>query len=150
MDRELYRNGEHYFDPTAGEALTNVMSEEWKRRNRRYCPVVYISSRYAGDIKANTLAAKRYARFAMENNAVPVAPHLMYPQFLNDDNPAERDLGMFFAKVLMGRCDEVWFFSDSGYSSGMLSEYSYALKRGYLIRRFTEDCREITQGKRNA
>lgn len=106
-------------------------------------PLVYICSRYAGDVESNVQAAKRYCRFAVENRYVPVAPHLLYPQFLSDENPDERRLGLLFGNVLMDKCDEVWIFGME-LSLGMKAEYERAARKGYKIRRFTADCKEVS------
>jgi hypothetical protein len=36
---------------------------------------------FAGDLELNTIRARRYGRFAVTKNVVPIIPHLMYPQF---------------------------------------------------------------------
>jgi hypothetical protein len=140
----FYRNAEGYFDPVAGEAFSRIAREERKAgRQHIYRPLVYVCSRYAGDVVRNILAAQKFCRFAVNQNMIPVASHLLYPQFLDDRNPAERELGLFFGKILMDKCDEVWIFSDGEYSAGMQAEYDRAVKKGYKIRCFTTDCREI-------
>lgn len=142
--RSNYRNAEGYYDPVAGEALSNIAREERKAgRQRVFRPLVYVCSRYAGDVVRNILAAQKYCRFAVEQNAIPLASHLLYPQILDDENPRERELGLFFGKVLMDRCSEVWIFSDGDYSDGMQAEYDRAVRKGYRIRYFTTDCREV-------
>lgn len=141
MADNIYRNSEGYSDPTAGEAFSRIVREE---RKRRYRPLVYVCSPYAGDTVRNILAAQKYCRFAVDNNAIPLAPHLLYPQFLDDRNPDERDLGLFFGNILMDKCDEVWIFSDGEYSEGMQAEYERAVRKEYRIRYFTTDCRETT------
>lgn len=133
-----YRNSEGYYDPTAGAALAQVRREE---RRRAYKPIVYICSRYAGDIEGNISAARDYCRYAVEKGYIPVASHLLYPQFLDDNDPEQRKLGLFFGNILMDRCDEVWIFGTE-FSSGMQAEYRRAKRRGYRIRHFSEDCRE--------
>lgn len=50
-------------------------------------PIVYICSPYTGDIKANVENARRYCRFAADTGYIPMAPHLLFPQFLDDANP---------------------------------------------------------------
>lgn len=145
----FYRNHEGYIDPTAGEALSRISREEKRHtaekkpvRSVQPRPLVYICSRYSGDVDRNTQAAREYCRFAVKQNAIPVAPHLLYPQFLDDANPAERSLGLYFAKILMDKCDEVWIFSDGEYSAGMRAELERALRKGCKIRFFSTDCRE--------
>lgn len=144
-----YRNSEHYYDPTAGTAISNVLKAE-RAEHKAYRPLVYICSRYAGDVECNVLAARKYCRFAVEQNAIPLAPHLLYPQFLDDASPKERELGLFFGKVLLDKCDELWVFTDGEYSAGMTAEHNRAIKRGYKIRYFDMDCCEITSREEDA
>ncbi|MCH4007687.1 MAG: hypothetical protein LKE59_11165 [Eubacterium sp.] len=142
--RNVYQNSEGYSDPTASIALSHVAAEEKKKR---YRPLVYIVSRYAGDIQENVNDAKRYCRFAVNQGAIPVCSHLLYPQFLKDDDPNERRLGLFFGKLLMDKCDQIWIFSDGDYSSGMQTEYNRAIRRRRTIRYFTTDCHETGDPK---
>ena len=143
----FYRNAEGYFDPVAGEVFSKITREERKaERQRTYRPLIYICSRFAGDVSENILAARKYCRFAVDSNAIPVASHLLYPQFLDDTDPRERELGLFFGNILMDKCDEVWIFSDGEYSTGMKAEYDRAVRKGYKIRFFTTDCRETESG----
>jgi hypothetical protein len=52
--------------------------------------LVYIASPYRGDTEHNHANAVRYCRFAVTQGKMPVAPHIWLPQFLSDDDPAER------------------------------------------------------------
>ena len=99
------RNSEGYPDPTAYEALSLIEEEE--RALRAFRPIVFICSPYAGDIEKNIKAAREYCRFAVGNGYIPVAPHLLFPQFMNDTDPQERELGLFFGNALMSKCSEV-------------------------------------------
>lgn len=45
----------------------------------RDSPVVYICSRYSGDVKRNTEMARRYCRYAVDQGCIPLAPHLILP-----------------------------------------------------------------------
>ena len=101
-------NAECYPDPTAHDALEIIEQEH--RALRAFRPIVYICSPYAGDIEANVAAARRYSRFAVDEGYIPIAPHLLFPQFLNDSDPNERELGLFFGNALMSKCAEVWVF----------------------------------------
>ena len=132
-------NAEGYYDPTAYEAMTNVAKEE--KAFFAFRPVVYICSPYAGDIETNVKAAQRYSRFAVDSGYLPIAPHLLFPQFLDDNKPDERDLGLQFGNALMDRCAEVWVFG-SQVSRGMKAEIERAKQRHYKIRCFTERCEE--------
>lgn len=132
-------NAEGYPDPTAYEALSAVERAE---RRRAYRPTVFICSPLAGNVERNLSNARRYARFALDKGMVPFAPHLLYPQFLDDTDKEERNLGIFCGLVFLSKCEELWVFG-SVYSKGMRVEIAKARKRGLLIRFFSEDCEEV-------
>lgn len=129
-------NPEHYPDPTAAEALANVEREE---RNRKLC--VFVCSPYAGDVLKNTSNARRYLKFAADKGAVPFAPHLLYPQIMDDRDPKQRKQGLFFGMVWLRKCDEIWVFGNR-VSNGMKLEIAEARKRRIPVRYFTENCEE--------
>ena len=133
-------NAERYYDPTAYEALSAIEKEE--KALRAFRPIVYICSPYAGDVEKNVEAAQKYSRFAVDKGYIPIAPHLLFPQFLNDRNPKERQLGLFFGNALMSKCSEVWVFG-SRISAGMEDEIKRARWKSYRLRYFTENCKEV-------
>ena len=133
-------NSEGYPDPTAHGALEIIEQEE--HAFRAFRPIIYICSPYAGDIKANAAAARRYSRFSVDTAYIPIAPHLLFPQFLDDANPKERELGLFFGNTLMSKCSEVWVFG-SRISEGMKAEINRAKWKNYRLRYFTEECQEV-------
>ena len=132
-------NSEAYSDPTPFAALGAIEVE--MEQARGYRPTVYICSPYAGDVKANVANARKYCRFAVAEGYIPLAPHLLFPQFLNDSNPVEREMGMHFGNVLMGICRELWVFGDE-VSKGMDKEIRRARNKGLRIRRFGADLKE--------
>ncbi len=133
-------NSEGYYDPTAYEALAAIEKEE--KAAKAFRPLVYICSPYAGDVEKNVKAAQSYSRFAVDKGYIPVTPHLLFPQFLNDADPAERSLGLFFGNALMSKCSEVWVFG--GYiSPGMNAEINRAKRKNYPIRYFSDKCKEV-------
>ena len=134
------RNSEGYPDPTVYEALSLIEKEE--RELRAFRPIVYICSPYAGDIEKNVKAARVYSRFAVDRGFIPFAPHLLFPQFMDDTNPQERELGLFFGNALMSKCSEVWVFG-SVISPGMQAEIKRARWKNYRLRYFTEDLKEV-------
>ena len=105
-------NCEGYYDPTAYEALTRIENEARKLRSFR--PVVYICSPLSGDVEGNQGKAARYCRFAVDAGYIPIAPHLYFPRFMDDDNPRERNLALFMDIVLLSKCAELWVFGDTG------------------------------------
>ena len=135
-------NSEGYADPTAFEAMTKITKEE-KAKNSAFRPLVYICSPYSGEIETNVEAAKRYSRLAVDKGCIPLTPHLLFPQFLDDDIPEERELGLFFGNILMSKCSEVWVFGER-ISAGMESEIKRARWKNYRLRYFSESCEEMT------
>ena len=133
-------NNEGYYDPTAYEALSIIEKEE--RALRAFRPIVFICSPYAGEVEENIRAARRYSRFAVDKGYIPIAPHLLFPQFLNDAAPNERQLGLFFGDALMSKCSEVWVFG-SRISAGMETEIKRAKWKNYRLRYFNESCEEV-------
>lgn len=136
MENRKY-NAEGYKDLTPYKAIQAM--ERKKRPHFAYHPMVYICSPYAGNIAENLRNAQRYSRFAVDQGFLPITPHLLYPQFLDDDLQRERDLGMFFGIVLMSKCSEVWVFGDY-ISSGMKTEIELAKRKGYTVKFFDGEC----------
>lgn len=133
-------NAEGYYDPTTYEALSAIEAEE--KALRAFRPIVYICSPYAGNIEANIAAAQRYSRHAVDIGYIPIAPHLLFPQFMNDTDPNEREMGLFFGNALMSKCSEVWVFG-STISAGMEAEIKRARWKNYRLRYFNENCEEV-------
>lgn len=130
--KDLRQNAEGYFDPTPYQAVL-------KAPHFGFHPVVYIASAYAGDVETNTEKARKYARFAVDEGCIPIVPHLLFPQFM--DEKTERDKALFFARIVMDRCLEVWVFGAP--THGMRLEIARAKKHRKLIRYFTESLEEV-------
>ena len=111
---------------------------------RAYRPLVYICSPLSGDVDGNMEKARQYCRFALEQGQIPLAPHLMFPQFMDDDDAEERELAIFMGIVLMGKCSEVWVFGES-LSEGMRKEILIAKRRSQPVRYFDSDCKEVVK-----
>ena len=126
-------NHEGYHDPTAYEALSNMSKNHFR-------PIVYVCSPYAGDVERNTANARRYCRFVVDRGCLPIAPHLLCPQFMREDD--ERDLALFMDIVLLTKCAELWVFGDA-ITRGMGIEITRAMRKGQRIRYFTKECEEV-------
>ena len=90
-------------------------------------------------MEGNTLKARKYSRFAVDQGAIPIAPHLLFPQFLKEET--ERELAMQMNMVLLAHCLELWVFG-SFISEGMEMEIERAKQKRMKIRYFTEDLKE--------
>ncbi|WP_312645463.1 DUF4406 domain-containing protein [Hydrogenoanaerobacterium sp.] len=94
--------------------------------------LIYVASPYAGDIEKNTEFAKKACRHVMNEGHAFFAPHLLYPQLLNDANPDERQAGLDMGIAVLGKCDELWACGDR-ISSGMQAEIDLAKQLGIPI-----------------
>lgn len=142
-------NSEGYYDPTTYEALKNVdraqreaRQQELKKSTPGFRPLVYICSPYSGDTVAHTRDAQRYSRFAVDQRCIPLAPHLLFPQFMDDTNSRDRTLALFMGNVLMSKCQEVWVFGEN-ISAGMSQEIDQAERHNMTIRYFSSQCTEV-------
>ena len=83
-----------------------------------------------------------YSRFAVDQGYLPITPHLLFPQFMDDSNEAERNLAMRMNIILLTKCAELWAFGDR-ISKGMSIEIARARRKGQTVRFFTDDCKEV-------
>lgn len=83
--------------------------------------LIYVASPYAGDIERNTEFAKRACLFVKNEGCAFFAPHLLYPQVLDDNDPEDRQYALETGKEILEWCDELWVFGDI-ISSGMEAE----------------------------
>ena len=97
-----------------------------RRENKR----VFICSRYIGDIEHNIEVALALCRVAVKAGHAPFAPHLLYTRFLDEDDPAQRELGISLGLRFMEACDEVWVYAAEGVSDGMRREMEHARHLG--------------------
>jgi len=94
--------------------------------------LVYIASPYSGDIENNVKLARDYCRFAVSEGVNPVAAHLLYPQFLKDNDLEQRQLGLALALELLRKCDQIWVFGEY-ISKGMAGEIDEAERVGITV-----------------
>lgn len=135
-------NSEGYYDPTAYATLTAIEKEA--RQSREFRPLVYICSPLSGAMQQNQENVRRYCRFAVDSGAIPLSPHLYFPQFMSDANPAERNLALFMDIVLLSKCSELWVFGEI-ISKGMSIEIEKAKRKGQPVRYFTDECKEVSK-----
>lgn len=89
---------------------------------------VFICSPYGADKEWGTRFAKAACRDLFEHGYIPVAPHLYFPQFLDDDSQFEREFGIEAGHEMMRTCDEIFvYLIDSTLSEGMQSDIDFAI-----------------------
>jgi len=94
--------------------------------------LVYICSPLRGDTERNIAKAVGYCRFAATQGVVPLAPHIIFTQFLDDEISEERELGLQMGLELLKYCQELWVFGDR-VSDGMSGEIEVAKRNGITI-----------------
>lgn len=129
----MYKNPEGYADPVPFYAISNMNKEQ-----KRYRPMVYICSAYNGDIEGNVIKARKYSRYAVDKGVIPIAPHLLLPQFMKEET--ERELAMFMDIAILSKCKELWVFGEP--TSGMQNEIAYAERKQMTVKYFNEDMEE--------
>ena len=104
--------------------------------------LVYVCSPLSGDMKLNQARARVYCNEVVRKGNIPYAPHLLFTQFMNDEDEADRKLALDMGVEMLDRCDEVWAFYHYGISSGMSMEIAYAKEHNkpivYLDREVAE------------
>lgn len=109
--------------------------------------LVYICSAYRGggsgpaEMEPNVARANRYCRFAMQSGVVPLAPHTIFTQFLDDTAPEERMTGLNLGREILARCAELWCFGRI--TEGMRQELDLAAKWCIPIRYYDTSCKEV-------
>ena len=108
----------------------------------KYYPLVYVCSPFRGTIDENIINARKYSRFTFDEKNIPITPHLLYPQFINDNDLFERNIAIHKINyVLIGLCKEMWVFGDV-ITEGMEREILIAKKRKMRIRYFSKEIKE--------
>ena len=105
-------------------------------------PLVYICSPFSGNVKRNTQRARLYSRLAVERGCIPLAPHLLLPQFISE--ATERETAIRMGLRLLESCQELWICGGT-VSAGMRNEIAQAKKLGMTIRDIKEEEIECMQ-----
>lgn len=86
----------------------------------------------------NLFRARNACELVKNLGAIPVCPHLYFPQFLDDELPEERELGMQLALAALRRCHAVYVFSEH-ITPGMVREIAEAAKRDIPVKMLYEE-----------
>lgn len=92
--------------------------------------VVFVCSPYGGK-RANLKRAIDYCLAEIDMGNVPFAPHLLYPQML--DEATDRQLGIDMGLEILGRCDELHAWGGM-ITPGMQKEIDAAEHMGIPVR----------------
>lgn len=96
--------------------------------------LVYICSPYRGNVEQNVENARAYSLKAMieHPDVLPIAPHLLFTQYLDDEDPEQRRMGLSAGLDLLSICDELWVYGVP--SEGMAAEIRLAEELSIPIR----------------
>jgi hypothetical protein len=104
--------------------------------------MVYICSPYRADKEKNTERVRHYCRMADITGCLPIAPHLYFTTFLNDDSIMDRSDGMYMGLQLLTYCEEVWIFCNE-LSEGMIKEIKKAKELNIPLKFYNTEMEEI-------
>ena len=101
---------------------------------------VIIESPFAGktdeEKQANIDYARKACMHAITQGYVPFASHLFFTQFLDDNNPDQRALGIEMGYDFWDKADIICFYIDRGMSPGMKEALTRAFLQGKTVKKF--------------
>lgn len=95
--------------------------------------LVYIYSPYRGNIEKNTKDALGYCAAAFAAGYIPIAPHVYFTRWTDDNNKKERAAGLEAGKQLLLLCSEIWVFGLDKPTKGMQAEIATAVRNGIRV-----------------
>ncbi len=94
----------------------------------------FICSPFAGDTERNIAYAIECCKEAVKRGYTPIAPHLYFPQFLDDNDPEQREKGLILGREAMKeKCEIVLVGDKYGISEGMKGDLLFAKRIGIPI-----------------
>lgn len=109
-------------------------------------PIVYICAPYSGNTADNVRKTCVFCQTAVSRGYLPVAPHLYFPQFIDNHFGNEREVSISLGLRLMESCDELWVCGMT-ISEGMRRDIEKAKKIGMRIRCFDDAMMENANRK---
>ena len=85
----------------------------------------------------NISRAHEYCAYAAGCGVIPLAPHTIFTNYLDDTNPEQRQKGLDMGLELLKRCDEMWIMGGA-VSEGMKGEIALAEKE-HIPRLYVSD-----------
>lgn len=97
--------------------------------------LVIVESPYAGDVERNVAYARAALADCLARGEAPIASHLLYtqPGVLDDLKPEERALGIQAGLAWAKVADAAVFYTDRGWSAGMLMAEKFHEQNGTAI-----------------
>ena len=79
----------------------------------------------------NLRKAREYCRIVVNAGHRPMAPHLLFPQFLDEKIPEHRALGIALGIEELKTCDQLWYWDQP--SAGMIQEIEFCVKNNIEV-----------------
>lgn len=141
----MMRNGEGYYDPTAGAALQNVMKQTTGKYVSWPGQLIYICTDSPTMSYADVQQLENLCIYATEQGAHPVAPLLFYSELYDLRDRVQRAHVQRLTRSWFRQCSEVWIIGDHR-PYGLRKELMRAMRKGKTIRHFWENSKgEIYQ-----
>lgn len=106
------------------------MSEQLTLAKRK---LVVVESPFAGDVGRHMDYLGDCMKDSIFRQEAPFASHGLYPNWLDDHIPADRQTGIECGYAWMSEADLVAFYYDLGVSAGMRKALEYCARNGYRI-----------------
>jgi len=95
--------------------------------------LLYVCSPYRGEVKRNKQYARELTRLAIDKGFLPVTVHLYITEATDDNNEADRAIGMRAGQEILDHCKYILIGGKYGLSQGMVAEIRRALDTGKII-----------------
>jgi len=92
---------------------------------------IFICHAYAADTEGNAARVAQIARGIALEGCLPLAPQLMFPRFLNESDPEDRELALELCLAMLALAGEVRVYGEP--TAGMLMEIAEARSMGIPI-----------------
>lgn len=113
--------------------------------------LVFVSTPFHADTGAEMLGnirlAQRICKQVLEDGGIPYAPHLLFPQFLDDADACQRAAGIEAGIEMLRRCD-ILVFSGGKVTDGMTQEMKAASDLGIPVVYFKDPEESESKGKK--
>lgn len=95
----------------------------------------FVCSPFAGEVDANLTYARECCEIVCHMGYIPWAPHIYFTQFLKDEKPEDRELGLRLGReIMLEKCDCIVVFEDKGISNGMKGDIEFAAEHNIPVR----------------
>lgn len=122
--------------------------------DKKEIPAVMIESPFSAatlEEKNNNLAYARAAvQDSLQRGESPLAPHLWFTEWLDDNDKAEREHGFACLESWMAKCDRVAVYTDRGLTRGIQFGIGLAFQLGKPVEWRTMENEENEENEENA